>query len=85
MQHVNAEKFAIIFAELLKEQRKKLGISHETLAERSGLTRQAIGRIESATNPPTLYTFYKISRGLELSLQDLTKLFEAKLKKTQKD
>ena len=54
-----------------KDLRLKQGISHDTLAEKSGLTRQAISRIESGDRVPSIASCLKICKGLGVSLQKI--------------
>ena len=58
----------------LKKIRKEQGISHEKLAERSGVSRQAISKIESGERIPSILTCLKLAKGLDKSLQQLLDL-----------
>jgi DNA-binding XRE family transcriptional regulator len=55
----------------MKELRLKQGLSHDTLAQKSGLTRQSIGMIESGKRIPSIASCLKIAKGLGVSLQKL--------------
>lgn len=55
----------------MKELRLQQGLSHEALAEKSGLTRQSIGVIESGQRVPSIATCLKLAKGLGVSLQKL--------------
>jgi len=63
----------------LISERKRLGLSHEKLAELSGLHRTAISHIENRKRNPTLISCLKISYALGISLGDVIK--EAELAK----
>lgn len=54
--------------ENLIHARKKLGITQEGLAEMTGLSQAAIGRLESMKTNPTLKTLFKILQALDLKL-----------------
>jgi transcriptional regulator with XRE-family HTH domain len=56
---------------LLREERKRLGISMEVLAERAGLSQSIISLIERDLRNPTLDTLLRISEVLEVELADI--------------
>lgn len=62
--------------ESFKELRLKQGISHDTLATKSGLTRQSISRIESGERIPSIASCLKIAKGLGISLQKILDMIE---------
>lgn len=68
----------INFAKRIREERKKLGISQEELAERAGVHRTYIGMIERAEKNITIENIYKIAKGLRI---DVTNLFVDKTNK----
>ena len=53
---------------LLREERRAQGLSQETLAKMSGLSRTGIRHIESGKFKPTLYSLLKVSEALGLDL-----------------
>lgn len=53
---------------LLKAERKRRGVSHETMANLSGLHRTTISVIEAKKSHATLLTLLKMARALEFSL-----------------
>jgi DNA-binding XRE family transcriptional regulator len=53
---------------LLREERNSQGLSQETLAKMSGLSRTGIRHIESGKFKPTLYSLLKVSEALGLDL-----------------
>jgi len=55
----------------IKEQRKVLGFSQETLAERSGLSSNFIARIEIADKTPSLETIVKLANALNIPVGGL--------------
>ena len=59
-----ASDAARIFGERVREQRLKLGISQETLAELSGIHWTALGKIERGLRNPSLHNIIKIAAGL---------------------
>ncbi len=57
----------IIFADKLRQHRKKLGLTQEEVAARVGVTAQAISKWEAADCLPDLYNLEALSRVLGLS------------------
>ncbi|WP_298789278.1 helix-turn-helix transcriptional regulator [uncultured Marinococcus sp.] len=52
--------------ETAMEIRVELGLTQAMLAEKSGLTSSMISKMESGNNHPTMKTFLKYLRGLEI-------------------
>lgn len=60
------------FAEFVIERRKKLGISKDSLAQRSGLPSSTIGSIEADySGVPKSETLVKLAKGLDMSYIEL--------------
>lgn len=57
----------------IAELRRKRGFSQEALAERAGVHRMTIQRLEQAAHPPTLDTLEDIARALGVTLAELVK------------
>jgi len=57
-------------------ERKSQGISHETLANRAGITRAAISHIEAGNRKPSMLMCIKISKALSLELSQILKKAE---------
>lgn len=53
--------------------RLERGLSQEALAEKAGLNRVTLARLERAMHPPNLETLERIARALRVSLADLVK------------
>jgi transcriptional regulator with XRE-family HTH domain len=81
MKHKESLTFTTGFIAVLKEKRKEQGISHLKLAEACGLSRAAIGHIESGKRIPTIATCYKIAKALGFKLSEVIKEAEKNLKK----
>ncbi len=79
MDKKEKEAFIRAFIDTLIEERKKRNLSHEKLAQKAGLTRQAIGRLESDVSSPTLVTCYKLAKAMDLKLSGLMLKIEEKL------
>ncbi|MGE0251227.1 MAG: helix-turn-helix domain-containing protein [Dongiaceae bacterium] len=59
---------------LLRDERKRQGLSYEQLADKCGLHRTTISLIERNKYQPTLVSLLKIALGLKVSLAEfLTK------------
>ena len=66
MRDKESEKLAVkVIAELMKV-RKETGMSHETLAEITGLSRATISFVENNKRNPTLITCLKIAKALDV-------------------
>jgi transcriptional regulator with XRE-family HTH domain len=72
-----AEKAVSKLVDELTALRKGQKLSHETLAQRTGLNRSAISLIESKKRTPTILTCFKIARALDVSLAALIRKIEA--------
>ena len=68
MKQESQEKFIKDLIRVLKSERKRQNLSHERLAELSGISRQAVGKIEAGDRTPTVYTLYKLANALGLTL-----------------
>jgi transcriptional regulator with XRE-family HTH domain len=75
---LNSDEIAL--GKKIRDYRKKLGLTQEMLAEKSGLSSKYIQFIENGRRRPSLKVVYKIARILEV---DVCKLFcpESSLKK----
>lgn len=71
---MSKSKILEAFGNRVKEERLKLGISQEELAERAGLHRTYIGMIERAEKNITLLNIEKISKALNVALKKLLDL-----------
>ena len=61
-----------MLAKKIKELRKKAGWSQQKLAEKSGLSYNAVTKIEQGTaKQPTIQTMIKIADAFEISLDKL--------------
>lgn len=57
----------------IKAERKKRGWSQATLAERAGLSRTYLARLETARQDPTLSTLEKLAKALKTTVAALVK------------
>jgi transcriptional regulator with XRE-family HTH domain len=57
----------------LSDIRKEKGISHEKLAEMTGLNRSTISLIENHKRTPTILTILRISKALDIKLSEILK------------
>ena len=57
----------------VKEWRERRGMTQEQLAERAGISRPYLARLETARQDPKLSTLEKIARALKV---DVTKLLK---------
>ena len=54
---------------LLKDTAKEKGITQKVIAERTGITQQAISRMFKLRHPPTLKTFVAVARAIGVNLE----------------
>lgn len=66
----------------LKDYRNILNLSQKEVAEKSGLTRQMVSRIETYTYTPTLTTFVKYLLALNI---DISKIIDEFISESIKD
>lgn len=66
----------------LKEYRIKLNMSQKEVAEKCGLTRQMVSRIETYTYSPTLTTFVKYLLALNIDISEIINDFVSEKVKT---
>jgi transcriptional regulator with XRE-family HTH domain len=76
----DVKQFIAEYAADVKERRKGLGYSHDKLAEKSGVTRQGISKIEAGNGNPTITTMLKLADALG---EDLSKII-AEIEKKNK-
>jgi len=69
MKDANA-KFQQALIKTLKSERNKCGMSHEAIADKTGLSRQTIGKIESGISNPTMLTMFKITSAMGMTLEE---------------
>jgi len=72
------EKVVTEVVRLLREERKKRGLSNYAIWKRSGISQTALGRIEKEDCRPTLETALRISNAIGVDLPTI-------LKKAQKN
>ena len=78
MREKVSEKTQDRIIDMLISERKRLGLSHEKIANLAGLHRTAISHIENKKRNPTLISCLKISYALKISLGDVIKQAESK-------
>ena len=62
----------IKFGQVIKDLRKKKGLSQEKLAHKAGFHRTYIGMVERAERNITLVNIEKLANALEVSISKLT-------------
>jgi len=55
-------------AQAIYDRRKELGLTHQELAERAGMTQPAINCLETGTALPSSRTLFRVARALETDL-----------------
>lgn len=64
----NKEAIAYYYGQILKERRKELNLTQENLAEKVGLKRSYIAKIEKGLTDMQMSSFIRISKALNLEL-----------------
>jgi transcriptional regulator with XRE-family HTH domain len=65
------EEVRIRFGKVLRERRRKLGVSQEAFADLCGLDRTYVGGIERGERNVALANIEKLARALKISLSEL--------------
>ena len=81
MRNYKAETIILSLAGHISALRKKLGLSHEALASKAGVTRAAISFIESGKRKPTLLILLKLANAMDADLSGLLRKAERNLEK----
>ena len=74
----------VAFGIVLREQRKKRGLSQESLAHEAGMERNYISLLELGRNSATVKMIFKLASALEISVSEFMALVEAKSKEGQR-
>ena len=56
---------------IIRKQRKELGLSQEELAKRCGVSRQTVNAIENNKYDPTLALAFSLARELRMTVDEL--------------
>lgn len=64
-------EFIKLLGERVRYIRKEQGLSQEQLGEKAGLSEKYIGQVERGEKNLTIDSLFKISRGLNLALEEL--------------
>lgn len=64
-------KICVKFGKKIQGTRKRVGISQEKLADKVGVHRNHMGRIERGETNPPLYTVFKIAKALKVKSSEL--------------
>jgi transcriptional regulator with XRE-family HTH domain len=62
-----------VVAMRLKQLREKRGMSQEVLAEKAGISRSYLARLETAKHDPTLTMLEKLAKALRVKIEALVK------------
>ncbi len=61
----------------MRQLRMELGLSHEKIANRAGITRPAVSHIESGKRKPSLAMAVKLAYALDVELSEILKYAES--------
>ena len=67
-------KFLKKLGKKIKKERKKQGLTQKFLAEKSGMNRSSLMRIEKSERNPTIISLYKIAKVLQVEIHELINL-----------
>lgn len=73
----------IAFGQVLRELRKRQGLSQEALAHEAGLERNYISLLELGRNSASVKTIFKLTPALGISVTELMRMVESKANITQ--
>ena len=73
MANLDTNEISLICGEVIKKYRQQIGISQEELAHRAGVDRTFVSRLERGIRQPTITTVIQLSRGLEISAEELVR------------
>jgi transcriptional regulator with XRE-family HTH domain len=76
MKNDHADTTLKLVVKALADARKAQGLSHETVAQKAGITRPAVSHIEGGKRKPSLLVCLRIAKALDLQLWQLLKKFE---------
>ncbi len=66
-----------VFAKVVRERRKALGLTQEEVAHRAGVSMRYISLIEGCKHYPSLQTIHGLSGSLDMSMSQLLAMVEA--------
>lgn len=72
---IEKNKYLKLLGERIRQSRQAKGISQEELAFKINSARNFIGCIERGEKAPSIYILYKIATILDVSIENLTKIF----------
>lgn len=75
----NAMNYWRTFGVVLAETRAAHGLSQQALAERAGVHRTYVSRVESSIQSPTLLTIYYFAHAVEMPPSELLHTVEARI------
>lgn len=64
------KRFQKALIDTLKVERASRGLSHEKIADKAGISRQTLGKIENGLANPTMLTMFKITNAMEMTLEE---------------
>lgn len=77
-----SHQLAEVTCKVLRTRRQRLGLSQDTVAQRTGLARTYISDVERGARHPTLFNLTLIAEALEWSTSDLVRQTEIEVTKT---
>lgn len=76
MKNITVDELMPLIVEQIVMLRKKLGMSHEALATKAGVSRTAVSYIENGKRKPTLLLALKLAHALEVDFSELLRRAE---------
>jgi transcriptional regulator with XRE-family HTH domain len=67
--------------QLLQEERERQGLSKYAIAQKSGLSQQAVGYMEKGHRIPSLETVLRVAKAMDMNLSEIIKRAEKELSK----
>lgn len=80
MTSITTDPLLTAFANVLRQERQKAGLSQEELAYRAGKSMRYVSLLESRRHQPSLATLKGLCDGMGLKMSDFVVAIEAELK-----
>lgn len=71
-KNLEEDTWRLNFSKSLVSKMRKLGVSQDTLSERTGISRITISKYINCKATPSTYNVYKITKALKCSVSELT-------------
>ena len=74
---------SVLVGKVIQEYREKCGLSQEVVSGLPAIGRTHLSAIERGIRKPTLETFFRIAEAMNIAPNELMKLIESEIQKTE--